>query len=248
MTNHVVTVRRSRGLEGLGERIKVQLAQTHRPLLWAALMATMVIGGVIVLRFRNNMPFELLTRDIFAITGYPVYLGILSNLGILGWAIATTVWLFVAWFIRRYHPASPLFQLAAVSGAFSLILFVDDAMMLHEVFLPTKLGVSEEVIMVGYGLVAVLYLVLSARSVSSTPYLAWLLAGCLLGGSFMVDFVAMSGDLEYLIEDGLKFAGIVFWAAYAALTTIQILEERLRQPAELPAQPEEQLLSREVGA
>jgi hypothetical protein len=248
MANQMVSVDRSHGLTGLSGQIKAQLAQTRRTLLGAGLIAILVIGGVIAIRLRNNVSFELLTRDIFAITGYPVYFGILSNIGIVGWTISATLWLITAWFIRRHEPDHSLFQLTVASGIFSLVLLVDDALMLHEVFLPEKLGVSEEVIMVGYGLVALLYLFVSIRSVRGTPYLAWLIAGCLLGGSFMVDFAAMTGDLEYLVEDGLKFAGIVFWATYAALTALQIIEERLRQPAELPARPEEQLLSREVGA
>lgn len=247
MANHVVSVGRSHVLTGLRGQIKAQLAQTRRTLLGAGLIAILVIGGVIAIHLRNNVPFALLTRDIFAITGYPVYFGILSNIGIVGWAASATLWLIAAWFTRRHQPDHSLFQLTVASGLFSLVLLADDALMLHEVFLPEKLSVSEEVVMIGYGVVALIYLFVSIRSVKDTPYLAWLLAGCLLGGSFMVDFAAMTGDLEYLVEDGLKFAGIVFWAAYAALTAMQIIEGCLRRQAETPAEPEGQLLSREVG-
>lgn len=254
MANPVVRIGRSGVLTSVSDRVKTQFAQTSRVLIGAALIGALGLGGVIGLRVRNDVPFELLTRDIFAITGYPVYFGILSNLGIIGWAASATLWLLAAWFILRHQPGHHLFQLAVASGIFSLVLLVDDALMLHEAFLPEKLGVSEEAVMIGYGLVALIYLFVSIRAVRDTPYLAWLLAGGLLGGSFMVDFAALTGDIEYLVEDGLKFAGIVFWAAYAALTAMQILEERLFQHDAAPhsagaigVPAEEQLLSREVG-
>lgn len=257
MANQVVRIGRSDVLATINDQIKTQFNQTARALLWAALIGAFGIGGVIAIHWRNGVPFERLTRDIFAITGYPVYFGILSNLGIIGWAASATLWLLAAWFILRHQPNHSLFPLTVASGAFSLVLLVDDALMLHESFLPEKLGVAEEVVMIGYGVVALIYLFFRIRLVRDTPYLTWLLAGCLLGGSFMVDFGTITGDIEYLVEDGLKFVGIVFWAAYAALTAMQILDEQLSQRAGghhepgaiiAPATAEEPLLSREVGA
>lgn len=247
MANYAISAGTATVRATLSDQIKLQFVKTRRFLLWAVLATSLVIGAVVFLHLKSHVPFKLLTRDIFAITGAPVYFGILSNLGIIGWAGATTAWTLTTWMRRQLVPNNKLFLLALASGGFSLLLMVDDALMLHEDLLPRLLGIPEELLLIGYGLLALLYLVTSLRAVWHTPYLPWLLSGALLGGSISIDFLMATSELEYLLEDGLKFAGIIFWLTYAVLTCLQTLEE-VRDNQVKPIEQPVELLSREVGA
>lgn len=205
-------------------QLQAQITLTRRATLGALALGAAVLGGVIAIHLLRDVAFESLTRDIFAITGYPVYFGIVSNIGLVGWVVAATLWLAATCFVRLHRPGHELSRLALASGIASVALLLDDALMLHETLLPIALGVSEDALMVGYGAAALAYACATARAVWRTPYLPWLLAGGFFAGSLAIDLLEPAGDVAYLLEDGLKFAGIVCWATYTALTSLQIVE------------------------
>ena len=78
------------------------------------------------------------------------------------------------------------------------------------------------------------YLFVFRKIILSTRYIFLLLAFMFLGGMVLVDAVFPSyvyrtfGQWFYLIEDGLKWMGIVFWFSYYSNTSYSFLRANLK--------------------
>lgn len=226
MAQRIVSRRPVQGEVGLGVRRQVE--QARRPLLLAALAVLIGLVPVGALLLRGVSP-DTLTRDIFATTGDAVYVGLLSNAGILGWAVGGITWLLCAVILARVAPSHTLRPLALGAGLFTLWLLADDALMLHEYVLPRLTGVPEHFFILSYGVSALALLVLGASRILRTNYLLLLLAGGLFAGSILSDELMLQTGAQLLVEDGLKFAGIVVWAAYAVDTTLGVADRLFRR-------------------
>lgn len=202
---------------GLGDAqcvpIVEQFGRLWRLMLLNVAIALAGIAGVLVLSAGSHRQMSYMTRDPAAITGAEFYLGFLSNLGIMLWAATVAVCLFAAAVLRRWRvQRQSLFLL--VSGLFSLVLVLDDAFMLHEDVLPYRLHVPQLAVYAGYVVLVSGYLVFFARDILRTDYLLLAIALSFLGLSMGMDEFLPFSDLETMIEDGMKFAGIVFWTSY----------------------------------
>ena len=190
-----------------------QFGRLWRLMLMNVGIALTGIAGVLVLSARSHRPMSYMTRDPAATTDAEFYLGFLSNLGIMLWSAAAAVCLFTAVVLhRRRAQRQSLFLL--VSGLFSLVLVLDDAFMLHEEVLPGRLHVPQLAVYAGYAILISGYLVFFARDILRTDYLLLATALSFLGLSMGMDEFLPFNDLETMIEDGMKFSGIVFWTSY----------------------------------
>ena len=179
---------------------------------------------LIWLKGQDTLTIQRLTVDPSALAGVPSYVGLLSNLGVVLWFSTASVLLFVA----RTVPS--LRRVLLLPGWLSLVLGLDDGLMLHEELLPNLAGVHYTVVQPAlYALYAAL-LALSLRGIR--PYLqhggypVLLAATFCLGGSVGVDMLLESHwlsprhplmldeGLAMWLEDGLKLLGIVAWWGY----------------------------------
>lgn len=197
-----------------------QITISWRPLLLAAAAAAACIGAIWAFAALRDVRPDQLTRDIYYLANKPVYYGLLSMLGIMAWAASAAIWLFGWALLRRLGASRSLTALCLASGMLSLLLLGDDAFMLHEYILPVKLGIPEGLVMGIYVIIGVAYAGVGWRSVAATPYLPALCAGLCLGGSLGLDQIILgSSPVQTVIEDSLKFAGIIFWLTYACVAT-----------------------------
>jgi hypothetical protein len=203
-----------------------QRAFIKRPLLVAAGVSAAGVGLVLATAKLAALPVDDLVRDTFAVAGVPIYIGLLSNMGIMAWAAAATLWLFGWGLLRQLAPAHYLRRFMLASGLLTLTLLVDDAFMLHELVLPEVLGIPERVVLLGYVAAGLLYIVAGWEGFLKTNFLPGLVAGLLLGASLGIDFVANFGPIESLVEDSLKFAGIIFWLVYTQTVVAQVVAEQ----------------------
>ncbi|MCB6179843.1 hypothetical protein LHP98_17110 [Rhodobacter sp. Har01] len=148
-------------------------------------------------------------RDPAALHGFNPFHGMVSILGILALACSGTVCLFAARHCR--HEASFL----SAAGLFSLVIAADDLFLLHEEVGPHWLGLPEPAILAAYGLAAVAIAVrFRDRLFGADPLGLWL-ALVFLSGSVLSDqFEVVHGQNGYILEDGLKFVGLVTWAGF----------------------------------
>ncbi|WP_135467547.1 hypothetical protein [Crenalkalicoccus roseus] len=192
----------------------------------------LVVGGplavVFAATFLLGLEPDLTLRDPAVAAGAPWHLGLFSQLGVLAWWTAAVAALTAAAALRG-HPGGA-WRMAAAGGGLSALLGLDDALMLHEVVLPTLFGIPEEAIFAAYGLLALGYLWAFRRL--HLGFRADLMAAalCLFGASILLDIAEPGlGRWQILLEDGLKFAGICAWAAYHGDAACRLLRAALFQ-------------------
>ena len=76
-----------------------------------------------------NINLNLVVRDLAQTCGYPIGVGMISNIGILLWGSAASISLFTALSERINRESSKLLLLG---GIFSTLLCIDDFFLLHD--------------------------------------------------------------------------------------------------------------------
>lgn len=182
----------------------------------AAVLLTTVVLGV--------DPDRLL-RDPMAYLHQAFYIGFFSNIGVLGWWTAAVACLLAALVLRGRDPAS---QALTYGGALSVVLGLDDLLMIHEQVLPNYLGLSEEVAFTCYGLATLWYL-WRFNSFHRTVEPGLLSTALVLFGiSVALDVThILQGPAGMLVEDGSKFTAICVWAAYHSLVAYRIMRRQV---------------------
>jgi hypothetical protein len=127
--------------------------------------------------------------------GYPFYIGLFSNVGVLLWWTAASCCGLAA-SILRADGGTPFAAMAA-GCALSAMLGIDDLLLLHEVALPEELGISQQLVLATYGLAMLGYLLwfreFHLSMETSLLAGALLFLGASLAADVAVDMVAMSG-------------------------------------------------------
>ncbi len=190
-----------------------------------------------------NLPIYDFTADTNAANGTPFYTGLLSTLGLLTWAGAAAV-AYTGSVIaarggivtRSRDPQATIVERGYLRfmAIFSLVLCLDDALMVHEVVLPTYLHLPEITAYVGYLAAAGYAAWRYADRIRASEYGILLASlGC-LGISIVTDMLLPHSNPTVLLEDGSKFAGILLWLAYTIRHVAGILA-----PAGDPARAED---------
>lgn len=186
-------------------------------------------GGVIVLALlavygvsvAAGVPLSALTRDPAAVGETAPYIGMLSILSVMWWAGAVAICL-LGFGLTRGLNIQGYQRFFLISAAITALLALDDAFMFHEKLFPDHLNLSENVVYVIYIGIIISYMFAFGRIILSTDYVLFIIAGMCLAASLVFDKLVSFGDIETFIEDGLKFAGIVFWSLYFSQTLIHL--------------------------
>ncbi|NIS91284.1 MAG: hypothetical protein GTN98_14620 [Woeseiaceae bacterium] len=182
-----------------------------------ALILVIAAGTLLVLHVMYGVPVGDLTRDALAVAKSPPWYGLLSQIGIFFWAGAATMGLFL-WATARGMGAE---QRQASFGLFSALLTIllglDDALMMHEKVFPEIFGIPENFVLVSYVVLLLAFLFFFRGVIIRTDMKLLVFSLFLFGASMLVDFFLVSAeflDLIYFIEDGAKFGGIVAWCGF----------------------------------
>ena len=183
--------------------------------VWAgavALVALMVVAHRV-----SGRPYGDFTRDPDAVAGEPFYVGALSLAGLVAWGAGAAAAGLAAAVLWTTPPRREVLSLAFLS-TFTLYLAADDALQLHELVLPSHLGVPQDAVYAFYLFVAGGYLVLARSVILRTNW--WLLGLALLAfaASIGMDLVEEADGLPILLEDSAKLFGILTWCVYIAHT------------------------------
>ena len=84
------------------------------------------------------------TRDPLSIMDAPVYIGILSNLGILFWTAGAAICFFSAAIISDIKHQSQAFYFLLFGGIITTVLLFDDFFIFHEKVFPEYLNTSKK--------------------------------------------------------------------------------------------------------
>ncbi len=207
------------------QRMRFSAARQGRVLLpllgvWAVGMAVLAVAVL-------SGPVEKFVLDPTYALGGAWYIGAVSQLGVLGWAVSVTTAMFCAWWCRMAGRPRVAGFLACGGGVSALLLF-DDLFGFHSVV--GSIGLGKPV----------------ALALTVCPVFAWLvgfrdeivrtrwiiLSASLLASliSVLVDTtIAPSGRLGLLVEDGSKFLGILAWATWFVTTAADISRSVYRE-------------------
>lgn len=188
--------------------------------LVCTLLATAGVLGARALALAHGLENAYTLRDPAAITGARWFIGIQSTVGGMLWVAAGAVCLFGGGFLRRASAMRREAGFLVAAGVFSLWLGLDDLFMLHDELLPL-IGIPEAVPYTLYLALCGICTVRFWRVILRANVLLLVGAGVGLGTSLLIDQFFDS----HFFEDGTKFYGIVFWAAYLWDATTTLLSE-----------------------
>lgn len=178
----------------------------------ALLPPALVAAGQLV----ADVPAGFFTRDPTTTLGGHPLTGALSTLGVLGWWSAATA-AALTWRVavhRGAGAATPAFFASA--ALLTAAMAFDDVYLGHDFLLPRELGIPEPWVLIALALGALAFLVAfrgHVRRYGSAWF--WAAGGC-FALSLGVDQVQelWGSPWRIVFEDGAKWMGIVFWAAF----------------------------------
>jgi hypothetical protein len=206
-----------------------------RPVLVVIGVAFLPLAAISAAARMLGVDVMYLTRDTAAIAGIHPLAGILSNAGILLWWASAAIWFFTAAFHRRMKSDDP-FLFSLCSGLASAYLALDDLLQIHEFLAPTYLRVPEEGVYGALAMGAVVYAWRFRQFLLRADACLLLLAGFLLAGSVGIDAVLEPwlwrlGNWTGLLEDGLKWMGIICWLSFCLLRCFTEICKNTETPA-----------------
>ena len=154
-----------------------------------------------------DIKLSLVVRDLAQTCGYPIGVGMISNIGILLWGAAASICLFTT-FSGKIN--SDISKLLLLGGLFSGLLCVDDFFLLHDRYIgPDFLNLT-------YLAISILILVRFKKILKKIGLFNLVISILFLGLSIFFDGVIQqifnqSYELTQLIEEWFKFLGIVCW-------------------------------------
>ncbi|GAB4544162.1 MAG: hypothetical protein Tsb0014_38140 [Pleurocapsa sp.] len=192
-----------------------QLVRIYPVVLLIYLPTILVLLLIGFISWQTDIPIMDFTRDPLSIVDAPVYLGFLSNIGILFWAAGATICFFAAAIINQIKHKTINFYFLLFAGVITTILLIDDFFLLHEEVFPKYFDLAESQAFLIYLLLVLAYLVFFRNKIASTDFLLLGLSLFSFASSAIADeiFVAHFRG-KFLIEDGCKLLGILTWTAY----------------------------------
>ena len=163
--------------------------------------------AILYISYLYDIKLSLVVRDLAQTCGYPIGVGMISNIGILLWGAAASICLFTT-FSENIN--SDISKLLLLGGAFSGLLCIDDFFLLHDRYIgPDFLNLT-------YLTISILILVRFKRLLKKIGLFNLVISILFLGLSIFFDGVIQqifnqSYELTQLIEEWFKFLGIVCW-------------------------------------
>ena len=154
-----------------------------------------------------NIKLSLVVRDLAQTCGYPIGVGMISNIGILFWGAAASICFFTT-FSENINIESS--KLLLLGGVFSGLLCIDDLFLLHDRY------VGPDFLNLTYVAISILLLIRFQRILKKIGLFNLIISILFLGLSVFFDGVIQqifnqSYEVTQLIEEGFKFLGITCW-------------------------------------
>lgn len=188
---------------------------------------------VLALAAQKDDPQVLFFDPAFSGSDPKWYVGAISQLGILAWSIAALSAAWSAWFSQ--HVGRPKAARFLARGAIATtVLLLDDLFAVHAVA-SGVLGVAKPAVTVLVLVPAALWGWRHLDDIARTRWPLLAVAVSALAFSVLVERSTGNsfGPRATLAEDGAKFLGVLAWATYFALTSIDIARSVLMQTHQL---------------
>lgn len=205
-----------------------------RTLLFLYLPIGLLFAGVGILsRVVEDASLAFFLRDVVATGDLPFFAGFVSQFGAMLWSASLTVCLFALLLLQRQERAgSASKRFLLQGGLLTGMLLLDDIFLFHEEIAPSYLQIGEQYVIVLYLGLGLAFVASNWREIVSSEYLILALALAMFGASIFLDAIPVDElelryfweQLELLLEDGFKFAGIATWLTFFVRYAAQKLD------------------------
>ena len=195
------------------------------------------LAALVAVYFVADIPLRIFFIDPVAEFNAPMYVGLLSNLGVLLWGAAAAVCLFAGWIcFQSSHNRENAWFLAS-AGLISAILMLDDLYLLHEEVFEERLFMPQKLTFAIYGFMVLALLIRFRNLILDTDFLLLVLAFGFFALSIAIDVFVEEEEFtvfggipgRHIIEDGLKLLGIATWSVYFVRTSMQQVAPLIRE-------------------
>ena len=212
----------------INSEVARQLKTLRNVFVFLQIPAGLILLLVLFLKLRFDIDTSKLTQDSNSVADQPLYIGLVSNLGILFWCATAAISLFTGRLGKSREATVESFLI--YSGILSIILLLDDLFQLHEEVFQYKLHIPEELVLACYGIFTVVVFFRHRKIIPSTNYLVLFSGLLLFGFSLTVDTFLGNIRAENLVEDGSKFLGILTWFGYYASLSYETIKKKISAP------------------
>lgn len=185
-------------------------------LVWA--LGSALLWGLVG---QDGIPYADLVLDPAQYGRRPWYVGLISNLGVLGWTTAVVTAAVGAGAANQGGRLGAA-QLLRAGATLSGLLLLDDLFQLH-IVVPRTLGQPKLLFYILYGGLGAWWALSSTRELLRTRWPLLIAAVAALAGSVVVDVAGSGTEVALVLEDSAKFLGILAWALYFSMTTRDIV-------------------------
>lgn len=184
---------------------------------------------LVAVYFVTDIPLRVFFIDPVAEFNAPMYIGLLSNFGVLLWGLAAATCLFTAWLIRHADGRREHTWFLLGAGLISTMLMLDDLYLLHEEVIEDHLHIHQKYVFAAYGLMILALLFRFRNLILQSDYLLLFLGFILFAISIGIDLLVHPEEFiifgrlpgRHILEDGTKLLGIASWTAYFVRTSEQ---------------------------
>jgi len=181
-----------------------------------------VIALIVAVFAVNGISMDNLTRDPAQVRHFPVYIGLLSNIGSIMWCLAAAISLFTAGYIWRINGRAQESSFLGVIGLITCLLMIDDLFLVHDVIFPVYFHIPEIAMYIFYVSIAILMYKYFALFIQhNTEYTILMLSILLTGISVIMDMNIFPGGID--VEDTFKLFGITAYSYYCVVTSGRLL-------------------------
>jgi hypothetical protein len=207
----------------------------------------LMLSGVVLFALTTGASLGFFVRDAKAIYSIPFHSGALSSVGVLLWCTTASVCVLTSLVLRTVSAAPKRTQFLLSAGLLTSVLMVDDLLLIHEVFVPTYLGIGEGTLLATYAFLTASVLLYFRSVISRSAYALLLLSLAFLAGTIAFDMPGVhsllfsgagSRELRYLLRDGCKLFGIAGWFSYFGWTCyVSLVRQCTTQSGTRPPSP-----------
>jgi hypothetical protein len=170
----------------------------------------------------TGIKFSDLSRDASEVVGFHFYVGAVSQLGILILGAAAAISLFAACVPGSGEDAPERRRFLLASAAVTGWLVLDDLLTLHEIVIPSALGLRQRYVLLIYAAGMAAFLFRFRRAIFRTEFAVLIASLASFGLSCATDALPtrFPERIHHHLEDGAKLLGITLWTAYYARTSL----------------------------
>jgi hypothetical protein len=155
---------------------------------------------------------------------YPVYIGLVSNIGVLFWSAAAAISVFTGFVMNRVKKDKASGGFFLLSGLLSSVFLADDFFMIHDIIFPDYLGINDHFIYLVYFLILLVIFLKHRRFLlKRSPWPILIASFFLMGVSAVIDMDFLPGGID--VEDTFKIFGIVAYSAYMVSTSYSAFQD-----------------------